>query len=578
MEPQATVKLNHYAPDLAGSHDVKVGYEFQIDSSRFGSNANSGHIRYLDDSTNSRPFHVDRIMLFSMPAEGAITADNRNRHHALFVQDTWRPSDRLTLNLGVRYEQQRTYFLDSVSDPFLAGSFPSGTAAGRTNGVWNTWAPRLGLTFAPAPRTVFKAHYGRYYVNLADAHEDANPASTAWIRYGFLDPNANGIYDGPGELGAKLDEQGATGAVPGAEGTPVDPGLPPEYVDELIVSLEHEVAADTSLRFSYVRKDVSGDSGVWNVPQQAALLDGQGIECAVDPEWECPLHVLTGAPLNIQRVPDGMAGVVGNGVAFPGMEASYDTVQVALDRRFTRGFLLQASFDYQWRDEFRSAAEEARSPLVADPLVVGSGGHGRIWQNHSFDVGARQATTAWGARLLVRYVLPRGVGLSANVRHQSGWPYAPIQRVDIPGTGTGMPVFLTDLSANRSENVTMVDFRLDRVLAAGSRSRVTLMLDAYNVLNANAVTNFSLRAGDGERVIAALDPIALKVGARIQFQLAAGLRGACRRVGGGQRTLVEPRDVRKMAVLLRVVQAITDDEYVFNGETDELHRHVTAAP
>ncbi len=155
-KPQATVRLNHYVPDLGGSHDVKVGYEFQIDSSR--------------------------------------------------------------------------------------------------------WAPRLGLTFAPVPRTVFKAHYGRYYVNLADAHEDANPASTAWIRYGFLDPNANGLYDGPGELGAKLDEQGATGAVPGAEGTPVDPGLPPEYVDELNLSLEHEVASDTSLRFSYVRKDLSGDT------------------------------------------------------------------------------------------------------------------------------------------------------------------------------------------------------------------------------------------------------------------------------------------------------------------------------
>ena len=32
-KPQATVRLNHYVPDLGGSHDVKVGYEFQIDSS-----------------------------------------------------------------------------------------------------------------------------------------------------------------------------------------------------------------------------------------------------------------------------------------------------------------------------------------------------------------------------------------------------------------------------------------------------------------------------------------------------------------------------------------------------------------
>ena len=111
-KPQVTVTANHYTPAFGGSHDIKAGYEFQIDSSRFGSNANSGHVRYLDDSANARPFHVDRITLFSMPAAGEISSDDRNRHHALFLQDTWRPTDRLALNLGMRYEQQHTYFLE----------------------------------------------------------------------------------------------------------------------------------------------------------------------------------------------------------------------------------------------------------------------------------------------------------------------------------------------------------------------------------------------------------------------------------------------------------------------------------
>ena len=517
-KPQATAAAHHYVPDFGGSHDFKVGYEFQIDSSRFGSNANSGHIRYLDDSANDRPFHVDRIMLFNMPAAGEIASDNRNRHHSVFVQDSWRPVDWLSLNLGVRFEQQRTYFLDAVSMPFLADFFPSGTAGGRTNTVWNTWGPRLGVAFSLAPRTVLRGHYGRYYLNLADAHEDANPASTAWIRYAFLDPNGNGIYDGPGELGAKLDEQGATGADLGAEGTPVDADLPPEYVDEINVSLEHELVADTAVRISYVRKDRNGDSGIWNAPQQAALLAGRGIACSADPDWDCPVNVLTGGPLNVQRVPDEVAGTVDNRIAaFPGMDAGYDTLQAAVNRRFKGGFLLQASFDFQWRDEFRAAAAENRSPLFADPLVVGSGGHGRIWQNHSLDVGARQATTNWGGRLLARYTLPRQIGLSANLRHQSGWPYALIQRVDIPGTGTNQPIFLSDLSENRSENVTITDVRLDKAFSVGNGRRLTLLLDVYNLFNSNAVTNFSLRTGDRERIIAALDPIVMKLGVRFQF-------------------------------------------------------------
>ena len=517
-KPQATLTLNHYLPDIAGSHDFKLGYDFQIDSSQVGSNANSGHIRYLDDSANDRPFNVDRITLYSMPAEGAIGSDDRNRHHAFFVQDTWRPTDRLSMILGVRYEQQRTYFLEATSAPFFADIFPTGITSGRTNVVWNTLAPRLGMTFALAPQTVVKGHFGRYYLNLADAHAAANPGGTAWVRHHFLDQNANGLYDGPSELGAVLAEQGATGTALAAEGTPVDPDLAKEYADEFSASVEHELAADTSIRLSWVRKDVNGDSGLWNVAQQTALREGRGIACTDDPDWPCPVNALTGAVLRVQRVPDDVAGVVDTRIAtFPGMVANYDTLQVAVNRRFTDGFLLQASFDYQWRDEFRAAAGETRSPLYAEPLQVGSGNRGRIWQNHGLDVDFRQQSTNWAGRLLARYALPAGIGLSTNIRHQSGWPYALIQRVDIPGTGTNQPVFLSDISANRSENVTLVDIRVEKAVATGGGSQLTLMLDAYNLLNSNAVTNFSLRVGDSGRVIAALDPIAVKGGIRWQF-------------------------------------------------------------
>ncbi|MCY4060614.1 MAG: hypothetical protein OXG44_21770, partial [Gammaproteobacteria bacterium] len=128
-----------------------------------------------------------------------------------------------------------------------------------------------------------------------------------------------------------------------------------------------------------------------------------------------------------------------------------------------------------------------------------------------------QATTNWGARMLARNRLPRDLGLSANVRHQSGWPYALIQRVDIPGTGTNQPIFLGDLSENRSENVTIADVRLDKAFPVGNGRRLTLLLDVYNLFNSNAVTNFSLRTGDRERIIAALDPLVMKLGVRFQF-------------------------------------------------------------
>ena len=515
-KPQGTATLSYYLPDFLGSHDFKVGYDFQIDSRRFGANSNSGHVRYLDDSTQGRPGGVDQIALFSMPEDGQINADSRNTHHDFFIQDTWRPYSRLTLNIGVRYGRQRTHFLDSESNPLFADFFPTGVTEGQTLVTWNTWAPRLGVTYEVAPGTVLKGHYGRYFVNLADAHRRADPANVAWIRFDFLDQNENGLYDGAGELGAVRATSGATGTAIRTLGTPVNPDLEREYVDEFSASIEHELVTDTALRASYVLKRLNADSGQWNVPQQLALLEGRGIPCGAD--FECPQNALTGAPIRVQRVPDDVADRVDTRTeTFPGMEARYHTVQIAANRRFTGGFFVQASFDYQWRDEYRAASGESRSPLTADPLDVGSDGHGTIWQNHSLETPFRQQTTNWNGRLLARYALPYGAALSGNLRYQSGWPWAPIQRVSIPGSGT-QPVFLSNLDENRSEDVTLADLRLEKAFALGSGALLTAMVDVYNLLNSNAVTNFNLRTGSNyNNVIAALDPRAAKIGLRLTF-------------------------------------------------------------
>ena len=202
--------------------------------------------------------------------------------------------------LGVRYEQQRTYFLEATSAPFFADVFPTGTTAGRTNVVWNTFAPRLGVTFALAPQTVVKGHFGRYYLNLADAHAAANPGGTAWVRYAFLDPERQRALRRAGRSRRGARRAGGDGHGTGRRGTPVDPDLTKEYADEISASVEHELAADTSIRFSWVRKDVNGDSGLWNVAQQTALLEGRGIACTDDPDWPCPVNALTGAVLHVQ--------------------------------------------------------------------------------------------------------------------------------------------------------------------------------------------------------------------------------------------------------------------------------------
>ncbi len=154
--------------------------------------------------------------------------------------------------------------------------------------------------------------------------------------------------------------------------------------------------------------------------------------------------------------------------------------------------------------------------FLADPVgTIRSGGG--FWQNHSLDVPYRQHNTNWQGKLLARYVFPQGVAVSTNIRHQSGWPWAPIHRVRIPGSGT-QPFFLEDIENNRSENVTIVDVRLEKVFAFARGQRLTGMVDFYNLFNGNPETNFNMRTGRSFRnIIAALEPRAVKVGVRYQF-------------------------------------------------------------
>jgi outer membrane receptor protein involved in Fe transport len=76
--------------------------------------------------------------------------------------------------------------------------------------------------------------------------------------------------------------------------------------------------------------------------------------------------------------------------------------------------------------------------------------------------------------------------------------------------------FANNLDANRSESVNLLNFRIDKAVPIG-RTKATLMLDIYNLLNADPVTNFNLPVTSPRTVIAVLDPRVFQVGFRFEF-------------------------------------------------------------
>jgi hypothetical protein len=91
---------------------------------------------------------------------GGTTFPNSSEY-GFFVQDDWRATPKLTLNLGLRYDYQ------AIAKPPISNPDPALVAAGFNTGFQpkdkNNFAPRLGLAYAFDPKTVVRAAYGIFY-------------------------------------------------------------------------------------------------------------------------------------------------------------------------------------------------------------------------------------------------------------------------------------------------------------------------------------------------------------------------------------------------------------------------------
>ncbi|HJZ70605.1 MAG TPA: hypothetical protein VKE51_02640, partial [Vicinamibacterales bacterium] len=167
----------------------------------------------------------------------------------------------------------------------------------------------------------------------------------------------------------------------------------------------------------------------------------------------------------------------------------------------------------QWRDELRSADIPNwgfNDPLSTDPLGVG------FFINPNPAVPNRQQTTMYHLQAFARYEWPHDVGIAANLRYQSGFPYSRvIPDGELPNLSPA-PFFVENLDHHRSDNVALLNLRVDKAITIG-RTTLTAMFDLYNALNAHHVTNFNLLNDDFGHVIAVLDPRVAQVGLRLAF-------------------------------------------------------------
>jgi len=137
--------LSYFKDTGSGSHEIKLGIDLDRVSVEHLFLPAQGIIignTALDSRFDQLGYHIS-MQRNNIPILSAnLSASATDNKWAFYVQDSWSPNERLTLNLGVRYDVSSLFSEDK-----------------------NNFAPRLGLSFdlGNKGKTVLRSAFGRYY-------------------------------------------------------------------------------------------------------------------------------------------------------------------------------------------------------------------------------------------------------------------------------------------------------------------------------------------------------------------------------------------------------------------------------
>ena len=175
--PQATSQDRFQAADslalVRGAHYLKVGGEVQLVDTTFDLGVfQAGRIEMVEDFAgfdhNGDGRVDDGDLLFAVtlrsgfPTRNLLLDDCDNSYVALFVQDDWRLTPQLTLNLGLRWEMDTD--VKNVSGYADTNPLVSGFYRGERTRDKDNFGPRLGFNWAaPSGRLGVHGGWGLYY-------------------------------------------------------------------------------------------------------------------------------------------------------------------------------------------------------------------------------------------------------------------------------------------------------------------------------------------------------------------------------------------------------------------------------
>jgi hypothetical protein len=509
---QFLTDATYFVDNLAGSHEFKAGLEaessWDIRDWRNNRDPKTGLGPFFD-MRNGVPDYVIYYQDFVRKDKKFVFGG--------FVQDTWSPMERLTLNVGFRLDHQEGII------PKQGENREAVTYGGKLYDlrvqksfkpiIWNTISPRIGLTFdiLGDGKTVFKASFGRYFIaNIMQWFVTVNPNSFISYRY-RLNPDWTPKGD--------MYSFSAT-----AEAT-MDPDLKVPYLDEFTIGIDREIIRDLRFGIRYLRKwDRNLLEGVdLNALNFDALMRGDDIfsvwtnfvpVTAIDP--------YDGSQVTFWKTVDTSKPVKAFYTNPPGADRDYDGLEVTLTKRFSNRWQASTSYVYA----------HSRGLIGTD--------FDDSWSGQAYYNNPNAHINAYGEfpyerkhqfKLQGSWLGPWGINISGYYRWLDGTRYTrTIRSYDL---GLSLPqgnvsIYAEKRGSRKLPALSILDARLEKMFnLPSSLGQLAFFLDVFNLFNANMATNIQVISSTTVTVnkqpvafgglTALTDPRIIRLGFRYQF-------------------------------------------------------------
>ncbi len=211
---------------------------------------------------------------------GEATSFNNATPHfgAISINDNWKPTDKITVDLGFRYDSYQ--FIgdnpyNSSARQFLFAAYNSQAAASGLPTVYDpnsvqseqfpVFQPRVAFTYSVNPTTVIRASYGRY----------GQPPLDAFEQYNYLQPNA---------------VPGLVSFAGGGLGNTFMHRIVPPQSNNFDISLEKQLGSDLSLKLTPFLRQTQNQIEDFVLDQRTNFVSGanvgnqrsQGVELEID--------------------------------------------------------------------------------------------------------------------------------------------------------------------------------------------------------------------------------------------------------------------------------------------------------